>query len=67
MPISVEIVVACGLCCLGGEFVKTIADAFGVAVSTVHPKITKFLVTVDETFKIDVPRTEAELRKCANE
>ena len=67
VPISVEIVVACGLHCLGGEFAKTIADAFGTAISTAHPKINRFLVAVDETLKIDVPRTQSEMQKCANE
>ena len=67
MPILVQLVVACGLCCPGGEFAKTIANFFGIAVSTTCPKITSFLRAVDKSFQIDVPRTEAELRKCANE
>jgi hypothetical protein len=68
-PICAERCVAIGLQFLGGAPVNTLTVMFGISYTVTHTKINQFLNAVNNNrhFDIDVPRTDSELQKCADD
>ena len=67
-PLRLELIVAMGLRFLGGEFLKSLEDIFGVHEKYIHNIIfNKFLPAIDATFEFHLPSTDAEKESVAKE
>ena len=67
-PITPEMTVGAGLRFLGGEYVKSIADIYGMSDKSAERIINNFLEAVDsnESIGVHLPDTPAKLKECAD-
>ena len=68
-PITPEMTVGAGLRFLGGEYQKSIADVYGLSLTSCQRIVNNFLSAADTNshFDIKIPTSEAELQKRADE
>ena len=66
-PITPEMTVGAGLRYLGGEYIKSIADIYGMSKKSVERLVNNFLNAVcsNDELQIGLHSTELELAKCA--
>ena len=66
-PITPEMTLAVGLRFLGGEYQKSLADIFGISISSTQRVVNNFLDAVHKKLAISIPKTTVELSRCAQE